>query len=29
MSPEKSDYAGLCLYLLSLSKIKVEAKDIY
>jgi len=28
-SPEKSDYAGLCLYLLSLSKIKVEAKDIY
>src|SRR5437879_4808883 len=28
-SPEKSDYAGLCLYLLSLPKIKVEAKDNY
>ncbi len=28
-SPEKSDYADLCLYLLRLSKIKVEAKDIY
>ena len=28
-SPEKSGYAGLCLYLLSLPKIKVDAKDIY
>ncbi len=28
-SPGKSDYASMCLFLLSLSKIQVEAKDIY
>jgi hypothetical protein len=28
-NPEKSDYASMCLFLLSLSKIQVEAKDIY
>lgn len=28
-SPEKSDHASMCLFLLSLSKIRVEAKDIY
>ncbi len=28
-SPEKTDYASMCLFLLNLSKIQVEAKDIY